>query len=372
MVQELEMDRAIDGLTSESTQGMPPLRVGLLGLGNVGGGTYRVLQRNAALIAARAGRRIAIDKVAVRNVARARQCVGHGVAVTDDPFELVQDPERDVVVESIGGTTVARDLVMAAIAHGKHVVTANKALLALHGDEVFAKAKVQGVIVNYEGAVAVSIPIIKALREAYSANRIDWVAGIVNGTSNFILSEMESGGQGFQAALQDAQRQGFAEQDPTFDVDGIDAAHKLTLLASNAFGIPLSFHRIHVQGIRGIQVRDMECAGRLGYRIKLLAVARRVGEGIDMWVKPVLLQADQLLAQVDGSMNAVMVCADVAGTSMHYGAGAGAEQTASAVIADLVDIARWSGVAREQRIPSLAFNGIAVRAHPVNVTQEVF
>jgi homoserine dehydrogenase len=343
----------------------PPLRVGLLGLGTVGGGTYRVLQRNGDVIAARTGRRIQIAMVAVRNLARAAGMVGDGVALVDDPFQVVNHADIDVVVEVIGGTTLARELVLRAIANGKHVVTANKALLAEHGAEIFAAAHAQGVVVAYEGAVAVSIPIIKALREGLTANRIEWVAGIINGTTNFILTQMRSHGLGFTAALQEAQRLGYAEADPAFDVQGVDAAHKLTLLASNAFGVPVQFDKVHTEGITALEQVDIGFAERLGYRVKLLGIAKRAEHGIELRVHPTLIPEDHLLAQVHGSMNAVLVKSDAAGVTMYYGAGAGAEQTASAVIADLVDVARVAGTRHGDRVPYLAFQQHAVVALPV-------
>jgi homoserine dehydrogenase len=346
---------------------LPRLRVGLIGLGTVGGGTYRVLQRNRALIAARTGRDIAVTKVAARNRARAQALVADDadVAVVEDAFALAAHPDIDVVVEAIGGTTVARELVLCAIAHGKHVVTANKALLAEHGEAIFAAAQAQGVVVGYEGAVAVSIPIIKALREGLTANRIEWVAGIINGTTNFILSEMRSKGVSFADALADAQARGFAEADPAFDVEGVDAAHKITLLAANAFGVPVRFDAVHVEGIHTLEQADVGFAERLGYRVKLLGLAKRQGLGLELRVHPTLLADDHLLAQVHGSMNAVLVKSDAAGLTMYYGAGAGAEQTASAVIADLVDVARVAGQAQHDRVPHLAFQPQAVVPLPV-------
>ncbi|MFZ2308666.1 MAG: homoserine dehydrogenase [Rhodoferax sp.] len=350
---------------------LPPLRVGLLGLGTVGGGTYRVLKRNGNVIAARTGRGIAITMVAVRNLARAASVVGDDVALVDDPFQVVDNPDIDVVVEVMGGTTLARDLVLRAIANGKHVVTANKALLAEHGAEIFAAAHVQGVVVAYEGAVAVSIPIIKALREGLTANRIEWVAGIINGTTNFILTQMRSHGLGFGDALEEAQRLGYAEADPTFDVEGVDAAHKLTLLASNAFGVPVQFDKVYTEGITALQLDDMGLAERLGYRVKLLGIAKRTDHGIELRVHPTLIPHDHLLAQVHGSMNAVLVKSDAAGVTMYYGAGAGSEQTASAVIADLVDVARVAGTRHGDRVPYLAFQPHAVQALPVAAMTDV-
>jgi homoserine dehydrogenase len=341
------------------------LRIGLLGLGTVGAGTYRVLTRNQSLIRARSGRDLVISHVAVRDLARAATIVGSGVALTTDPLEVVTHPDIDVVVEVIGGTTLAREWVLQAIRHGKHVVTANKALLAAHGAEIFAAAEAQGVIVAYEGAVAVSIPIIKALREGLVANRIEWLAGIINGTSNFILSEMRSKGLSFDAALADAQRQGFAEADPRFDVDGIDAAHKLSLLAANAFGTPVQFAQVHIEGIAGVQLADMAYAEQLGYRVKLLGIAKRSGAGMELRVHPALVPADHLMAAVDGSMNAVLVQSDAVGLTLHYGAGAGSEETASAVIADLVDVARADTTRPHQRVPHLGFQSQTLQDLPV-------
>lgn len=338
-----------------------PLRVGMIGIGTVGSGTFRVLGRNRGDIAARAGRAIELVMVAARNLPRAAGIVGEGVPLTSDPFEVATHPDVDVLVEVAGGTGAARDWVLAAIAHGKHVVTANKALLAVHGAEIFAAAREKGVAVAYEGAVAVSIPIVKALREGLAANRIEWVAGIINGTTNFILSKMRDEGLDFAAALAQAQSLGYAEADPTFDIEGIDAAHKLTLLAANAFGMPLRFADAQVEGITRLQGLDVACAEQLGYRLKLLGVARRQAQGVELRVQPVLVPADHLMAHVNGSMNAVMVKADAAGLTMYYGAGAGSEQTASAVIADLVDVARLDGVNAAQHVPHLG-----VHAHATN------
>jgi homoserine dehydrogenase len=343
----------------------PALRVGLLGLGTVGAGTYRVLTRNQSLIQARTGRPIAITRIAVRDLARATTLVGREVALSTAPYAVVTHPDIDVVVEVIGGTTLARELVLQAIRHGKHVVTANKALLAEHGREIFAAAEANGVIVAYEGAVAVSIPIIKALREGLVANRIEWVAGIINGTSNFILSEMRSKGLGFAAALQDAQARGFAEADPRLDVDGIDAGHKLALLAANAFGTPIAFDKVHIEGIADLEAADMLYAEQLGYRIKLLGIARRSEQGLELRVRPALLSCDHLLAVVEGSMNAVMVKGDASGITLYYGAGAGSEETASAVIADLVDVARASASSPRHRVPALGFQSEALLALPL-------
>ena len=341
-----------------------PLRVGMIGIGTVGAGTFRVLARNQALIAGRAGRGIEVVVVAARNLARAVSVVGKDVALTNDPMQVATHPDVDVVVEVAGGTGPAREWVLAAIRAGKHVVTANKALLAVHGNEIFAAARQHGVAVAYEGAVAVSIPIVKALREGLTANHIEWVAGIINGTSNFILSKMRDEGVGFAQALAQAQARGYAEADPTFDIEGVDAAHKITLLAANAFGMPVRFDDVQVQGITALQGLDVACAEQLGYRIKLLGVARRrkdgAVDGVELRVQPALVPATHLLAHVDGSMNGIMVKGDASGLTMYYGAGAGSEPTASAVIADLVDVARLDGTHAAQRVPHLGFHAHAV------------
>ncbi|GKT24920.1 homoserine dehydrogenase [Acidovorax sp. SUPP3334] len=361
-----------------------PLRVGMIGIGTVGAGTWRVLRRNQGLIAGRAGRGIEIVAVAARNLARAAKVLdgAEGVELTDDPLRVATHPGVDVVVEAAGGTGPARDWVLTAIAHGKHVVTANKALLAVHGNEIFAAAQRRGVAVAYEGAVAVSIPIIKALREGLTANRIEWVAGIINGTTNFILTQMRDEGLDFDTALAQAQALGYAEADPSFDVDGVDAAHKATLLAANAFGMPVRFEHAHVEGIRKLQATDVACAETLGFRIKLLGMARRVpadsdGRGeapqaVELRVHPALVPARHLLAQVDGSMNAVLVKGDACGVTMYYGAGAGSEPTASAVVADLVDVARLAADGNAaHRVPSLAFHPHAQRDRAVLPMGEV-
>jgi homoserine dehydrogenase len=342
-----------------------PLRVGLLGLGVVGSGTCRVLERNRALIRARTGREIVLTMASARNLQRARDVAGPQVEVVADAMRVVRHPQVDVVVEAIGGCEVARDLVNEAIAQGKHVVTANKALLAQHGEELFAAARARGVMLMFEGAVAVSIPIVKALREGLSANRIEWLAGILNGTSNFVLTQMRDKGVRFDQALKEAQRLGYAEADPRFDVEGVDAAHKLSLLASMAFGMPLRFEALHVEGISSLDVADFAHARRLGYRVKLLGIARRQANGVELRVHPALVPESSLLAGVDGSMNGVMVKGDASGLTMYYGAGAGSEQTASAVIADLVDVARLADAAPSQRVPGLAFQHDAVQPLPV-------
>ena len=344
-------------MTPKTTINLSPIRVGLLGIGTVGNGTFQVLRRNQEEIRRRAGRGIEITMVAVRNEARARSLAAEapGVQVVSDPFEVVMHPDIDIVVEVIGGTTMARDLVMMAISQGKHVVTANKALLAHHGNEIFAAAQTRGVMVAFEGAVAVSIPIIKALREGLSANRIEWVAGIINGTTNFILSEMRDKALSFADVLQEAQRLGYAEADPTFDIEGFDAAHKATILSAIAFGIPVQFDKAYVEGIVKLEAADINYAYQLGYRIKLLGITKRTGRGIELRVHPTLIPIKRLLANVEGSMNGIMVKSDAAGITLYYGAGAGSEQTASAVIADLVDVTRLHTADPSQRVPHLAF-----------------
>jgi homoserine dehydrogenase len=327
------------------------LRVGLIGTGVVGSGTCQVLARNADLIAQRAGRPIRLVMAAARNLQKASQVVGSNVALVSDPFILVRHPDIDVVVEVMGGLTLAKDLVMEAIANGKHVVTANKALLAEHGTEIFAAADAKGVIVSYEAAVAVSIPIIKALREGLAANRISEVVGIVNGTTNFILSRMFKNGLDFESALSMATELGYAEADPSFDVDGIDAAHKTALLAANAFGAEFPFSLVSAQGIRSLDRFDMVCAQALGYRIKLLGIARQLEHAIEVRVHPTLVPETHLLAQVEGSMNGIWVDADAAGPTFHYGAGAGSETTASAVVADLIDLARLGTECAAAHVP---------------------
>jgi len=349
---------------------MKPIKVGLLGLGVVGGGTWKVLSRNAEEIARRAGRRIEVARVAVRDVAKARSRVGDAVDVGGDPYAVVRDPSVDIVVELIGGDTLARELVMEAIANGKHVVTANKAMLAKHGNEIFAAASARGVMVAFEAAVAGGIPIIKAIREGLTANRIEWVAGIINGTTNFILSEMRARGLGFDEALADAQRLGYAEADPTFDIEGVDAAHKLTLLASLAFGVPVQFGRAYIEGISGLAQEDIAHAERLGYRIKLLGITRRRPEGIELRVHPTLVPAERLLANVEGAMNAVLVHGDAVGPTVYYGQGAGEEPTASAVVADLVDVTRLHTADPGHRVPHLAFQPDAMSDSPILPMEE--
>ena len=341
------------------------MRVGLLGIGTVGGGTYNVLTRNAEEITRRAGRPIEITVVADKDVARAKEITGGKAKVTDDAFAVVNDPNVDIVIELIGGYGVAKELVLKAIENGKHVITANKALLAVHGTEIFAKAQEKGVMVAFEAAVAGGIPIIKAVREGLSANRIQWVAGIINGTTNFILSEMRDKGLTFADVLKEAQRLGYAEADPTFDVEGVDAAHKITLLSALAFGIPVQFDKAHIEGISKLDATDIKYAEQLGYRIKLLGITRRRENGIELRVHPTLVPAKRLIANVEGAMNAVLVQADAVGSTLYYGKGAGAEPTASAVIADVVDVTRLSTADPENRVPHLAFQPDALANLPI-------
>ncbi|MEE4463562.1 homoserine dehydrogenase, partial [Azotobacter chroococcum] len=341
---------------------MKPVKVGICGLGTVGGGTFNVLKRNAEEIARRAGREIEIAQIAMRSANP--KCDIAGTPIAADVFELVDNPQIEVVVELIGGCGLARELVLKAIDNGKHVVTANKALIAVHGDEIFAKAREKGVIVAFEAAVAGGIPVIKAIREGLAGNRINWVAGIINGTGNFILSEMREKGRAFADVLKEAQALGYAEADPTFDVEGIDAAHKLTILASIAFGIPLQFDKAYTEGISRLTSADVNYAEALGYRIKHLGIARRTSEGFELRVHPTLIPADRLIANVNGVMNAVMVNGDAVGSTLFCGAGAGMEPTASAVVADLVDVVRAMTSDPENRVPHLAFQPDALSAHP--------
>jgi len=340
---------------------MKPLQVGLLGFGTVGRGTWDVLRRNEEEIARRAGRPIRINWIATRTLDRARDGTRGvaGINLTNDPAVVVRHPDVDIVCELIGGTDAARTLVLDAIAHGKHVVTANKALLALHGNEIFAAASAKGVMVAFEAAVAGGVPIIKALREGLTANRIEWIAGIINGTSNFILSEMRATGRSFADVLAEAQKRGYAEADPTFDVEGIDSAHKLTIMSAIAFGVPMQFDCAYAEGITKLTREDIQYAEELGYRIKLLGITRRAKvdgrEGIELRVHPTLVPKARLIANVEGAMNAVLVKGDAVGATLHYGAGAGAEPTASAVIADLVDVTRMHTADPEHRVPHLAF-----------------
>ncbi|MBN8510118.1 MAG: homoserine dehydrogenase [Burkholderiales bacterium] len=355
---------------------MQPIQVGLLGIGTVGGGTFRVLQRNQAEIRRRAGRGIEIRMVADLDVARAKAIVGDAAVVVDDARRVIADPSIDIVVELIGGYGIAKTLVLEAIAAGKHVVTANKALLAVHGTEIFEAARAQGVVVAFEAAVAGGIPIIKALREGLTANRIDWIAGIINGTTNFILSEMRAKGLDFAAALKDAQAHGYAEADPTFDIEGIDAGHKVTIMSAIAFGVPVQFAKAHVEGISALQPADIRYAEQLGYRIKLLGITKRRDDlpapgGIELRVHPTLIPASRLVANVEGAMNAVVVHGDAVGPTLYYGKGAGAEPTASAVIADLVDITRLATADPDHRVPSLAFQPHAIADTPILPIDEV-
>ncbi|RRS06027.1 homoserine dehydrogenase [Aquabacterium soli] len=350
---------------------MRPVRVGLLGIGTVGGGTFTVLRRNQEEIRRRAGRGIEIAMVADLNADLARQVVGDAAQIVSDARQVIANPDIDVVVELIGGYGVAKALVLEAIAAGKHVVTANKALLAVHGTEIFAAARAKGVIVAFEAAVAGGIPIIKSLREGLTANQIQWVAGIINGTTNFILSEMRDKGLDFDVVLKEAQRLGYAEADPTFDIEGVDAAHKATLLSAIAFGIPVQFDKAHVEGITKLSATDIKYAEQLGYRIKLLGIARRRDSGIELRTHPTLVPMRRLIANVEGAMNAVLVQGDAVGTTMYYGKGAGAEPTASAVVADLVDIARLIDAAPEARVPHLAFQPDSMSALPILPLDEV-
>ena len=350
---------------------MKPIKVGLLGLGVVGGGTWKVLNQNADEIARRAGRRIEVAAVAVRDVAKAKELVGDRIHITTDGMEVVLNPDIDVVVELVGGDTLAKDWVMKAIEQGKHVVTANKALLATHGNEVFAAAQKQNVMVAFEAAVAGGIPIIKAMREGLTANRIQWVAGIINGTTNFILSEMRSRGLSFAYALADAQRLGYAEADPTFDIEGVDAAHKLSLLSSLAFGVPVQFDKAHIEGITTLAAEDIAHAERLGYTVKLLGITRAREQGIELRVHPTLVPSESMLANVQGAMNAVMVHGDAVGSTVYYGAGAGELPTASAVVADLVDVARLVDADHDHRVPYLAFQQNAMADTPIMAMDDV-
>ena len=334
---------------------MKPIQVGLLGIGTVGRGTFEVLQRNQEEIQRRAGRGIEISMVADLDTARAKAVVGSAAQVVADAREVIANPQIDIVIELIGGYGIARQLVMAAIEAGKHVVTANKALLAVHGTEIFAAARRKGVMVAFEAAVAGGIPIIKALREGLTANRIQWLAGIINGTTNFILSEMRDKGLPFDEVLKQAQALGYAEADPTFDIEGVDAAHKATIMSAIAFGIPVQFDKAYVEGITRLEAQDIRYAEQLGYRIKLLGIAKRVSSGVELRVHPCLVPAKRLIANVEGAMNAVMVQADAVGTTLYYGKGAGSEPTASAVIADLVDITRLHTADPLNRVPHLAF-----------------
>jgi len=350
---------------------MKPIQVGLLGIGTVGSGTFNVLKRNQEEIRRRAGRGIQITMVADLDTARAKAVVGDSAQVVADARQVIANPEIDIVIELIGGYGIAKALVMEAIAAGKHVVTANKALLAVHGTEIFAAAHAKGVIVAFEAAVAGGIPIIKALREGLTANRIEWIAGIINGTTNFILSEMRAKGLDFDVVLKEAQRLGYAETDPTFDIEGVDAAHKATLMSAIAFGIPVQFDKAHVEGITKLQAADINYAEQLGYRIKLLGITKRRDTGIELRVHPTLVPSKRLIANVEGAMNAVVVHGDAVGTTLYYGKGAGSEPTASAVIADLVDITRLHTADPDHRVPHLAFQPDELANTPILGMDEV-
>ncbi|CAN4272545.1 MAG: hypothetical protein RLZZ572_574 [Pseudomonadota bacterium] len=344
---------------------MKQLNVGILGLGTVGGGTYTVLTRNAAEITRRSGYAINVVQVADKNLALAQSVTAGKVPLTDDAFAVVNNPAVDVVVELIGGYTLSKELVLQAIANGKHVVTANKALLAVHGNEIFAAAQARGVMVAFEAAVAGGIPIIKALREGLGANRIEWLAGIINGTTNFILSEMREKGLSFIDVLGEAQRLGYAEADPTFDVEGIDAAHKLTIMSAIAFGMPMKFDQAYTEGISKLQQTDIKYAHELGYSVKLLGITKRSEAGVELRVHPTLISEKRLVANVNGAMNAVVVKGDAVGPTLYYGAGAGAEPTASSVVADLMDVARLADASAAQRVPYLGFQAGQLNDLPI-------
>jgi len=350
---------------------LKPINVGLMGIGTVGGGTFNVLRRNQEEIGRRAGSAIAIKMVADKDLERARAIVGERALLTADARDIVNNAEIDIVVELIGGTGIARELILQAIAKGKHVVTANKALLAQYGNEIFAAARKQDVMVAFEGAVGGGIPIIKSLREGLTANRIEWIAGIINGTSNFILSEMREKGASFSDVLQEAQKLGYAEADPTFDVEGVDAAHKLAIMAAIGFGIPMQFQAAYIEGISKLTRQDIRYAEELGYRIKLLGIAKRKAKGFEVRVHPTLIPARRLIANVEGVMNAILVKGDAVGQTMYYGAGAGAEPTASAVVADIVDVARMLKSDPEHRVPHLAFQPDQLSDTPILPMSEV-
>jgi homoserine dehydrogenase len=344
---------------------MKPVKIGILGLGTVGGGAAVVLQRNAAEIARRAGREIVITRASASDLSKPRLCDTSKIVMTTNGFDIINDPDIDIIIETIGGAGIVKDMVMQAIENGKHVVTANKSLIALHGNEIFAKASEKGVIVAFEAAVAGGIPIIKAIREGLSGNQIEWLAGIINGTGNFILTEMRDKGRDFADVLAEAQVLGYAEADPTFDVEGIDAGHKLTILASIAFGIPLQFDKVYTEGITQITRTDVEYAEQLGYRIKSLGIARKTAKGIELRVHPTLIPERRLIANVNGVMNAVLVKGDAVGATLYYGAGAGAEPTGSAVVADVIDVVRALTSDPENRVPHLAFQANALADIPV-------
>ncbi len=350
---------------------MKPINIGLLGIGTVGGGTFSVLKRNQEEIARRAGRGIDIKIIADRDIQRARKIAGDDTLITSDANDVVTHPDVDIVVELIGGYTTAKELTLKAIENGKHVVTANKALLASHGTEIFAAAQRQGVMVAFEAAVAGGIPIIKALREGLTANRIEWIAGIINGTGNFILSEMRDKGLGFDTVLKQAQKLGYAEADPTFDIEGIDAAHKITIMASIAFGIPMQFDKVYTEGITKLTGEDIRYAEELGYRIKLLGITKKTSRGVELRVHPTLIPSRRLIANVEGVMNAVVVKGDAVGPTLYYGAGAGAEPTASSVVADLVDVTRMHTADPKHRVPHLAFQPDLLSDIPVLPMEDV-
>jgi len=350
---------------------MKPINVGLLGIGTVGGGTFSVLKRNQEEIARRAGREIVIKIIADRDIEKARKIAGDDTLITSDANDVVTHPDVSIVVELIGGYTTAKELTLKAIENGKHVVTANKALLALHGTEIFAAAQRQGVMVAFEAAVAGGIPIIKALREGLTANRIEWIAGIINGTGNFILSEMRNKGLSFDTVLKQAQKLGYAEADPTFDIEGIDTAHKITIMASIAFGIPMQFDKVYTEGITKLTGEDISYAEELGYRIKLLGITKKTSKGIELRVHPTLIPSRRLIANVEGVMNAVVVKGDAVGSTLYYGAGAGAEPTASSVVADLVDVTRMHTADPKHRVPHLAFQPDLLSDIPILPMEEV-
>ncbi|MEE8150276.1 MAG: homoserine dehydrogenase [Nitrosomonadaceae bacterium] len=350
---------------------MKPINVGLLGIGTVGGGTFAVLKRNQEEIARRAGRGIVIKIIADLDVDKVRKIVGNDTLITSDANDVVTHPDVNIVIELIGGHTIARELILKAIENGKHVVTANKALLASHGTEIFAAAQRKGVMVAFEAAVAGGIPIIKALREGLTANRIEWIAGIVNGTSNFILSEMRNKGLGFDTVLKQAQKLGYAEVDPAFDIEGIDAAHKITIMAAIAFGIPMQFDKVYTEGIAKLTGEDIRYAEELGYRIKLLGITKRTSKGIELRVHPTLIPSRRLIANVEGVMNAIVVKGDAVGPTLYYGAGAGAEPTASSIVADLVDVTRMHTADPKHRVPHLAFQPDLLSNMPILPMEEV-
>ena len=350
---------------------MNAVNIGLIGLGTVGAGTLEILQRNSRDIAGRAGREIRVTRIAVNDLKKERSVDIGDIVLTDDPMQVVDDPGIDIIVELIGGETVAKDVVLGAIGNGKHVVTANKALIALHGNHIFERAQDKGLMVAFEAAVAGGIPIIKSLREGLSANRIQWLAGIINGTCNYILTRMAHDGLGFAEVLKDAQSLGYAEADPTFDIEGIDAAHKLTILASIAFGIPLQYNKVFIEGISNITIDDIRYADELGFQIKHLGIARRGAVGIELRVHPVLIPKERLIANVNGVMNAALVMADAVGPTLYYGPGAGAEPTGSAVVADIIDVVRALTSDPNNRVPHLAFQPGALAALPIVEIGEV-